>query len=86
MTTKQHLDAARRASEIARIRHAQAVSDHPFDNDQAECADSAIIWFTVATHHALLAQKCPPCDGYGWVVPRGRCQACNGEGWIARGT
>ena len=66
MTREQHLEAARRAGQIARSNHWRAVSDHPFDNDQDECAESAVLWVAIAlraevrdhgTRHAMMGAR-----------------------------
>ena len=83
MTTEQHLEAARRAGQIARSNHWRAVSDHPFDNDQEECSDSAVLWVAIAAHHAFAAQECAICRGVGWNPT---CSECRGKGWTTRAT
>lgn len=94
MTTEQHLDAARRAGYIADIRLCQAVSDHPMDNDQWECADEAYAWAIIAAHHGRMAQECLECDdwftspcsacGSTDDIEVKTCKACNNEFWIPR--
>ena len=92
MTTEQHLELARKAGQIARSNNWRAVSDHPFDNDQDECAEDAVLWAAGAWHHALLAQRCGKCKGSGrigtpsWKSGWERCADCNAAGWIARAT
>ena len=91
MTTEQHLDAARRAGYIANIRLCQAVSDHPMDNDQWECAENAYAWAMIAAHHGRMAQECLECDD--WFTSLGpaesteilklqTCKLCNNEVWM----
>ena len=86
MTTEQHLDAARRAGYIADIRLCQAVSDHPMDNDQWECADTAYAWSIIAAHHGRAAQFCYGCRGAGIVetFTTYYCKLCSGYGWTPR--
>ena len=86
MTREQHLEAACRAGQIARIRLAQAVSDHPFDNDQHECAETGLCWSVIAAHHARAAQTCARCGGDGGDPDLSGecCQKCDDAGWLPR--
>ena len=91
MTCEQHEDAAYRIGLIVRVRLAQAVSDHPFDNDQDECAATSLAWAVIAAHHALAAQTCDMCNGTGSGIPfppeaEVPCDTCDGAGWIPRAT
>ena len=93
MTREQHLEAARRAGQIACSNNWRAVSDHPFDNDQDQCADDAVLWATIAAHHAIQSMQCGRCYGRGWAPDHGPmqeifvaedCPDCDGIGWVAR--
>lgn len=91
MTREQHLAMADLSGQIAVSRLAAAMSDHPFDNDQDECTDRAILCTVAAAHHGLLAQRCDECGGHGnglvYDNPHqhaGRCRRCDGAGWIPR--
>ena len=51
MTREQHLEAARRAGQIARTCRARMD-----DYEQDECGDDAVLWVAIAAHHAIAAQ------------------------------